>query len=231
MPNPAPVPNIANGSDGLFAYLKASILKEEIQFDERLASERDLAQKFGIARGTVRVALQRLEKAHLVRVKTGSGTFVIHNPEFQNANIAHSTSPLELIQTRLAVEPYIAKLVVANASQRDIDRLEDAVTQLERHSGNPDAFSVADEAYHLLLAQCSKNQLLLWMYQRINDIRSHNQWRETKKNILTTDNIHHYNIQHRALLSCIKRRDAVSAMTVMREHLQKARHDLEGQDV
>ncbi len=220
--------HVVKGSTGVYVHLKEAILNGHYQYDERLPPERELADAYKVARGTIRSALQRLEKSHLVRIKTGSGTFAIYNPQFQKDDIAEDTSPMELIQTRIAIEPYIVKLAVTNASNRDLRQLEDAVTQLERTRDDSDAFSIADETFHLILAQCSQNPLLIWMYQRINDIRSHTQWSARKDNVLTPEAIDHYNMQHRAMLSAIKRRDAPRAMEIMTEHLRRARTDLEG---
>ncbi|MFT5259555.1 MAG: GntR family uxuAB operon transcriptional repressor [Saprospiraceae bacterium] len=220
--------HVIKGSTGVYVHLKEAILSGHYQYDERLPPERELAAAYNVARGTIRSALQRLEKSHLVRIKTGSGTFAIYNPQFQKDDIAEDTSPMELIQTRIAIEPYIVKLAVTNASNRDLRQLEDAVTQLERTRDDSDAFSIADETFHLILAQCSQNPLLIWMYQRINDIRSHTQWTARKDNVLTPEAIDHYNMQHRAMLSAIKRRDAPRAMEIMTEHLRRARADLDG---
>ncbi len=220
--------HVIKGSTGVYVHLKEAILSGHYQYDERLPPERELAEAYKVARGTIRSALQRLEKSHLVRIKTGSGTFAIYNPQFQKDDIAEDTSPMELIQTRIAIEPYIVKLAVSNANNRDLRQLEDAVTQLERTREDSDAFSIADETFHLILAQCSQNPLLIWMYQRINDIRSHTQWSARKDNVLTPAAIDQYNIQHRAILSAIKRRDAPRAMEIMTEHLRRARADLDG---
>lgn len=220
--------HVVKGSTGVYVHLKEAILSGHYQYDERLPPERELADAYKVARGTIRSALQRLEKSHLVRIKTGSGTFAIYNPQFQKDDIAEDTSPMELIQTRIAIEPYIVKLAVTNASNRDLRQLEDAVTQLERTRDDSDAFSIADETFHLILAQCSQNPLLIWIYQRINDIRNHTQWIARKDNVLTPETVDHYNMQHRAILSAIKRRDAPRAMEIMTEHLRRARTDLKG---
>ena len=93
---------------------------------------------------------------------------------------------------------------------------------------DPNAFSTADEAFHLMLAHCSQNPLLIWMYQRINDIRAHSQWSERKNNILTSEKIARYNQQHAELLRLIVRRDMEGAARAMVDHLNQAKKDLLG---
>lgn len=58
--------------DALAAEIAASVLKP----DQRLPTEPDLMQRFGVSRFTVRQALGHLEADGLVRAQQGRGTFV-----------------------------------------------------------------------------------------------------------------------------------------------------------
>ncbi len=219
---------VTTGSAGVFNKLRDSIVNGHYSYNERLPSERDLANRYKAARGTIRCALEQLEQASLVHRKFGSGTFVTYKNDFYHEDIAEETSPLELIETRLAIEPYMVKLVVLNASNRDLNRLEEVLEQAGNTDQDPEAFSNADEAFHLMLATCSQNPLLTWIYQRINNIRSHNQWSARKTNILTPQKIRAYNAQHRQLLQAIRQRDQVKASDIISSHLQQARRDITG---
>ena len=216
------------GSSAIFRLIREAIINGEFYFNERLPSERDLADQYSAARGTIRAALEQLEQANLVRKKFGSGTFVCYNSQFDQENIAEETSPLELIETRLAIEPHIVRLVVANANNRDIRKMEEALKGVVECQYNPNHFSAADEEFHLTLAHCSQNPLLIWIYQRINDIRSHAQWSYRKNNILTPRKIAQYNQQHQELMDAIKSRDMERAAGIMSSHLLQAKEDLLG---
>lgn len=220
---------VTTGASGIFNRVRAAIVNGEYNFNERLPSERDLADQYSVARGTVRAALEQLERANLVRKKFGSGTFVSYDNRFENEDIAEETSPLELIETRLAIEPHIVRLVVSNANNREIRKLEEALDNVVHARQEPNSFSSADEAFHLMLASCSQNPLLIWMYQRINDIRSHTQWSHRKNNILTEEKIIYYNDQHTRLVQAIIRRDMDAAVGLMVTHLTQAKKDLLGQ--
>ncbi len=214
------------GATGLFNHIRAAIVNGDYAYNERLPSERALAEQFSVARGTVRAALNQLERANFVRKKFGSGTFINYDIKFDHDTISEETSPLDLIETRLAIEPYMVKLVVSNANNRELRKLEQALDHVVNCQQDPDSFSSADEAFHLMLANCSQNPLLIWMYQRINDIRSHTQWSHRKHNILTPEKIAQYNQQHSDLLNAIIRRDMESASNLMIQHLSQAKKDL-----
>ena len=219
---------VKTGAAGIFNRIRAAIVNGDYVYNERLPSERDLADQFAVARGTVRAALDQLERANFVMKKFGSGTFVSYDAKFGQDNIAEETSPLELIETRLAIEPHIVKLVVSNANNRELRKLEEALEVVVNAHQDPNSFSSADEAFHLVLAHCSQNPLLIWMYQRINDIRSHTQWSHRKNNILTVEKIQQYNNPHTALVNAIVRRDMEGASGMMVEHLNQAKRDLLG---
>ncbi len=219
---------VSTGSAGVFNNIRDSIVNGQYSFNQRLPSERDLADQFKAARGTIRAALDQLEQAKLVRRKFGSGTFVAYKSEFDHEDIAEETSPLELIETRLAIEPYMVKLVVLHANNRDLNRLEAVLERACRTPNNPNEFSKADEAFHLMLATCSQNPLIIWIYRRINDIRSHNQWSARKNHILTAEKITAYNADHRKLLEAIRQRDQTKAAEIINSHLYQAKMDLVG---
>jgi DNA-binding LacI/PurR family transcriptional regulator len=56
--------------------LRSEILEGEYQDGDRFHGEADLVQKFGVARGTVRQALDLLEREGFLRRERGRGTFV-----------------------------------------------------------------------------------------------------------------------------------------------------------
>lgn len=214
------------GASGIFNTIRNQIVNGEYAFNEKLPPERTLATVYGVARGTVRAALDQLKSANMVRKKFGSGTFVNYDSRFDQMDIPKETSPLELIEARIAIETHIVRLVISNATNRDLGKLENALRAVQKYRQNPDRFSMADEAFHMTLAECTRNPLIIWIYQRVNDIRSHEQWAEHKSGILTPEKIASYNEQHSKLVRLIARRDMDRAVTQMVQHLHQAKKDI-----
>ena len=154
--------------------------------------------------------------------------FVSHRIAPDGDYIAEVTSPLELIDVRLSVEPSIARLVAVNATARDLDQVGHALATVEAASSDREAFTVADEQFHMLLAECTRNPLMAWLYRQINDVRGHRQWHRMKEKILTPARIRDYNVQHRALYEALCNRDVDAAAAIIVRHLEKARRDLVG---
>lgn len=195
---------------------------------QRLPAERDLASHYGASRTTVREALTQLETEGMVIRKVGSGTFVNRPATGFLGDIADVTSPLELMEVREAIEPHLARMAVVHASSKDLDLLEKKLAELEACSDDRAAFADADEAFHMALAEATGNPLMVWIYGQINDVRCHEQWTAMKRKVLGRNAIDIYNQQHRAIAEAIRKRDAQTAMTAIKAHLDQARRDLTG---
>ena len=208
------------------AQLKRRILGGEYAYEERLPAERSLAEEFGVARGTIRSVLQILEQQQLVTRQIGSGTYVTHRETANQQEIAAVTSPLEMNEVRIAIEPQMVRLAIANASARELEDLRDALRQCEGCGGDPEKFARGDAAFHMALAHCSRNKLMYWLYERISEVRRHSQWRTMKAKLLTPERMDYYNGQHRRLYEAIAARDTASAVRLIKEHLYGVHDDL-----
>lgn len=208
------------------SQLRNMILEGYYSHEERLPAERNLAEEFKVSRGTIRTALQNLEEQNLVTRKIGSGTYVTHRELSSQHDISSITSPLEMVEVRIAIEPQMVRLAITNASHRDLEELRNALRQCEECGGDAEKFALADTAFHMALAQCSKNKLMYWVYERISEVRRYSQWRIMKAKLLTPERIDYYNDQHRALYEAIASRDANEAIGVIKQHLLGVQDDL-----
>lgn len=224
---------VANrGASSITARLRRAIETGVYADGDQLPPERQLAVAFGTARSTIRKALDQLEQKGFVVRRVGSGTFVNYSGPVQDAmaDVTDLISPLQLIETRFAIEPYMAKLAAVHASARDLDAIEAILLQLETTGSDADLFTKLDSEFHLQLARCSRNPLILRLYQQINTVRSHAQWEQMKQIILSQEKIDLYNQQHRAIIEALRQRDAQGASDQISKHLETARQDLVGAD-
>src|SRR5262249_7387051 len=154
---------------------------------------------FGASRATIRTALGQLETERLVTRRVGAGTFVNFRAENESQDIAELTSPLELIEVRLGIEPNMVRLAVLNATARDIERLAGAMGRREASSVDGENFTLWEEEFHQLIAEATRTPLMVWVYRQINAVRTHRQWNAMKDKVLTPERIAKYNRQHAAL--------------------------------
>ncbi len=223
------LPSAIGGAASIAAQLRRAILEGSYGYRERLPAERELAQHYGASRSTVREALKQLEESNLVVRRVGSGTFVNHRRHAEEDDVAELTSPIELIEVRLAIEPQMARLASLHATQRDLDRMAEALADVEAcNARDREAFTRADASFHQALAECTRNPLMIGLYRQINSVRSHAQWARMRDKVLSPDRQREYNEQHRALYEAIRARDTENAIRIVREHLEIAHRDLVG---
>jgi len=216
------------GSSWITGQLRQAIHEGAYVHGEKLPAERQLAVAFGTSRTTVRMALDQLEQERLVTRRVGAGTFANYRGAAPADDVAELTSPLELIEVRLALEPYMTRLAVLNATARDIDRLADLMQRLGAACADTEGFTQWDEDFHLGIAECTRNPLLVSLYRQINDVRTHKQWHAMKDKVLTAERIADYNEQHRSLFDAIRSRDVEGAVAIITNHLHQARRQLLG---
>lgn len=206
--------------------LRQRIIEGDYAYEERLPAERNLAQEFGVSRGTIRSVLQILEQQNMVERQIGSGTYVTHRETTNQQEITSLTSPVEMNEVRIAIEPQMVRLAIANASSRELDELRQALRQCEECDSDAEKFARADTAFHMALASCSRNKLMYWLYERISEVRRNAQWRRMKAKVLTADRINFYNRQHRQLYEAITARDTTAAVQLIKDHLYGVHDDL-----
>lgn len=214
------------GAADVVAALKREIADAKYLRNERLPPERDLSDSFGVARGTLREALRQLEEMNYVERRAGSGTYVVYDNEDSTPPVIETARPLELVDARFALEPHICRLAVLQATERDLERAELLLKRMEGCNGDPEIFAEADEEFHSLLAGFSRNALLIWMMEKVTEVRSHAQWSRMRTITLTGPMIEAYNRQHRAILDAIRARDPEMAAQNMKAHLSAARDSL-----
>ena len=203
--------------------IRREIKQNILQAHDRLPAERTLAQTYTTSRATVRAALTRLQEENLVEIRPGSGTYVRDPPVDTLTIPIKRARPLELIGARFALEPYICRLAVLHGHRADFDRLEQLAEKMEASLRDPSVFAKADTLFHLILAQCTGNQLLAWIIGQINSVRSEDEWKRMRQLTLDKGMIMRYSSQHRQILDAIRTREPEQAAKLMKKHLETAR--------
>jgi DNA-binding FadR family transcriptional regulator len=129
-------------SDAVFEQLRAAILDGRFESNSSLPAERHLCETFGVNRGAVREALQRLAQAGLVSIQQGGGTRVLDyrrtggldllaNLLFRNGDVDLDVAR-GVIEMRAAIAPDVARLCARRRDAAVLTKLEQMVEQMER---------------------------------------------------------------------------------------------------
>jgi DNA-binding FadR family transcriptional regulator len=189
---------------------------------ERLRSERELAEQFGVSRITVRDALRVLEARGLIRVKVGAtgGAFVTDTNLDQVVGSISTMVKLrrmtlsELAEARTIVETAAAERAALRADAEAVARLGEMVERSKEvvRTGQPHTEVSMD--FHVAVAEASKNELLSatvrayrdLLIQTLHDMRDPSSARITQK-------------WHEDIFDAIRAHDPEATRKLMNDHL------------
>ena len=199
--------------------LTTRILSLEYATDERLPSERQMAQDLGVARNTVREALDILEERDMIRRRAGSGSFVTYDPSATtdpHTPVAAETGPLHLQVVRGMFEPEMVRLAIIHMSPRQIDALGETLSKMEAVQTDALQFVRLEEEFHRQIAEGTDNPLLVACYNLVIDTRRQSFRSAMYRRHLTPSRIAAYQRGYNALFNAIAARDIEEASEFMK---------------
>jgi DNA-binding FadR family transcriptional regulator len=195
---------------------------------DRLPPERELASQLRVSRPSVREAMIALETAGLVEVQTGSGTYVralpspgpFHMPWAMQQDAGPGVR--EQFEARKLVEPGVAALAAETITDAEIDQLSAAVARAEARFNQGQRAEEDDYAFHVSLAEYSRNTVLAGLVRYLWDLRRHEMWNTIRNHVVVAK--HHKQVvaDRRAIIVALRRRDAAAARRAMRHLLKEA---------
>lgn len=204
--------------DTLFARIGSGEFPE----GARLPSERALAGELGVARNTVREALDVLEAGDMIRRRPGSGSFVTWSSRADKAGddvAAADVSPLNHLVVRGILEPEMVRLAVMNMTPRMLDQLSQTLSQLEAVSTDVDAFIGLEEALYRQIAEGTGNPLLAACYRMTIETYGRSFGASLRRRSLTPRRMQDYQHRYNSLFNAIASRDVATAVEFIKLHL------------
>lgn len=220
--------------DGLdpVARLRSYILDGGFTQGVRLPPERDLTDKLGMTRSTLRKALDALERDGVIWRHVGKGTFIADGspkaPTSAMVELGRQLTPFRMMRARMAIEPAIAREAAVNAShdtqmrmQRALERSKTASTWRE--------YEIQDDIFHRTIAEATDNPLLLSLFDQLNGVRRAVAWGSVMRQSARPSPDHSSFAEHDAIARAIGDRSPVSAYEAMRTHLRSVSQRLFGE--
>lgn len=205
--------------DTLFARIKSGTYP----VDTRLPSERTLASELGVARNTVREALDVLAGQNVIHRRPGSGSFVKFRsdpkPETSYSSLAEEVSPLDHLVVRGILEPELIRLAVINMTPRQIEELDRILSRIEAVRTDPGEFISAEEDLYRKIAEGTGNPLLTSCYELTIEACRLSYRTALRRRHLTPQRIQDYQKRYNTLFNAIASRDVESAVEFIKLHL------------
>ncbi len=209
--------------------IKEEIIKGNLNEGDKLPPERELAETLGVGRSTVREALQMLKIMGLLTVKGGGkgGAFV------RGTNISSVISMIQLmleleissweevLEVRMAVEPFANSLAASNRSWTDLTKLEEILKKSRDSFNNRSIYTALNADFHLTLAKSSHNKLLISLVLAIGGLIAKN---ATEVTVSPEHFTLAYN-DHRKIYEAVRSGDKQAAYDITMRHLIDAKEE------
>jgi DNA-binding FadR family transcriptional regulator len=211
--------------EDIVEQIERAILTGEMSEADRLPSERELIEQFGVSRATIREALRVLQSRGLIEVRHGdpAGALVRANPGASVATLlnalfrADRLTLADVIQFRMLVESAAAALA-AKSPPKSIAAIRKAYSEMETAATWNEQVQ-ADVLFHRQIAEASKNPLFVLVVDALHQFRPVATWLAKR----SLDDARRQTLEvHGMILDAIEARDAKKAAELSRYHLRKS---------
>jgi GntR family transcriptional regulator, transcriptional repressor for pyruvate dehydrogenase complex len=214
--------------EDVIEQIKNLILEGNLAPGDVLPTERELAQSFGISRGTLREAFRILEREGLIEARPGGGRFLSKALDVAEDrsrildNIERATI-IELLEARELFETGIVELAAKRATDEDIAEMEAAFATWGEIDQNAEDRSKPDQAFHLSIAKATHNVVLVNMIELHMDLLQ----RTLSKTAQIPGRKSEVYEEHLLILQAIKERDPVKAKLALLNHLSRVKENIQ----
>ena len=193
----------------------------QYKLGDRLPTERELAEQFGVSRPTLREAMIALEMLGMIEARHGLGIYVTSNarPAAPTNELDFEIGAFELIEARRLFEGEAAALAATAITDDQIRELESLIERMAREEEIQG--EDADREFHMVIARASGNGAIIATIENLWD------WRDRSalaRNILTRARgmgLEPRIVEHRRVFEALKAHDPAAARQAMRDHLER----------
>lgn len=209
--------------DKIIKQIRDSIATGQLMPGDKLPSERQLSDRFGIGRTYVRDAIKKLEFFGILKTNPQSGTIVsgvdISAMEGLMTNVIKLAENdfFHMVETRVLMEKFACRQAAVRRTTENIDDLEEALDQYRIRVESDLSGVNEDFNFHLKIAEASQNSVIKsLMMIIIPDIISIYR----KLNVCGDGRFYKSLDEHRAILDCIIRQNPAESEEAMKLHLK-----------
>jgi len=185
----------------------------------QIPPERELAQRFGVSRASVRDALRILELHGWLEIRQGGGTRVaqpaegfgkrlrsrLHEPAFVS----------ELFEMRRILEPAAVALAARRVGAEELAKLDQLIEEQKAAFANRFKFVELDMDFHQVLAEASGNTVLCEVLRLLSVELRQTRMTATAKRFLPDNTL----LEHQQILEAVRRKKPERAKEAMLQHL------------
>ena len=203
------------------------ILRGILRPGERLPSERELSERMGVSRPSLREAIADLQANGLIAARPGAGIFVCETlhaqfpPALTRLFSSHEDAVFDYIDFRRDIEGLAIDRATRHGSDTDLKVVDTLFRKMEAaHSKrNPAEEAELDAQFHIAIIEASHNVVMLHMMRSMFDLLKEGvffnrqiMFRQRTTRDMLLD-------QHRAINEALQARDAQAGRAAVAAHM------------
>jgi len=228
--------NRSSVSDQIFDELKNRIISHEWKPGDKIPTETEIANMFGVSRLSARTAIQRLSALGLIDIRVGDGTYIkeapLENYLDNGADLLSTIEQLdELSQFRSYLEGAILDVACEVRTDEDIHKMRELLSEMIESAEQNDleAFHIKDFSFHEELCRITRNRYFMLVFKLFGKGLADHFRESTEKYShlpnLSDDptNTNYYlkvlSHEHGNYISALEQQDPSIAMPMLRDYL------------
>jgi GntR family transcriptional repressor for pyruvate dehydrogenase complex len=194
----------------------------ELKPGNKLPTERDMSQMFGVGRSSIREAIKALVLSGYLESSQGKGTFIRKDLPISDmtlSNLQHTLAAeqiIELMELREILECNAVKLAAERANSEDIRRIKEALKRMQDCKADFKKFYAPDFDFHVAIAEATHNEMICETMKQIIE-KSHESYEKFMPDRLCPPE--QAILTAKQIVSCIEDREAEKASQCMKAHL------------
>jgi GntR family transcriptional repressor for pyruvate dehydrogenase complex len=199
--------------------LRAYVTDRGLRAGDRLPPERELAERLGVSRVSIKQAIVVLEVQGLVDVRHGGGTYLRRDSldvEPVDVLVDRKRRLPDVLEAREALETKLAELAAQRRTQQDLAEIEAAMVAMRRQIDAGELGIDGDRRFHAAVTAAAHSSLLAQFMRSIAEQIAESRQESLRQRGRPPRSLN----QHQRIADAIRAGDPRAAASAMRRHVR-----------
>lgn len=152
----------------VFDYFSDQILSGELKLNDKIPTEREIAEKLGVSRNSIREVMHMLEITGLIECMQGSGNYVRCDPMeymLKSVNMVMAlmkTDYDEIFNIRIGYEYAAVRMAIEKAEPEELEEMHQILLKMDQPMSSKESAKLDVEFHHKLVSASHNRMLILY---------------------------------------------------------------------
>ena len=215
----------------VFQYFSDQIFSGKMKIGDKIRPEREIAEKLGVSRNSIREVMHMFEINGLIECVQGSGNYVRCTPQEYMTVFAHMIITLmdigyeEILYIRIGFELVALRQAITNAGEEELEQIHEALLNMEKAQTKEESV-FWDQEFHKRLIESSHNRMLILYSSMIREITNRFISDLRVKILSTQEKSDELGRSHWGIYDALVNKDYISGSVAMNRHFEIVGNEL-----